>query len=200
MQSLSITGKSWFVWQRTEATTWQKFFLALAMAGLTGLASQIWIALPFTPVPVTGQTFAVLLSGILLGGRFGALSQILYVAIGGLGVPWFSGLTGGLAVLAGPTSGYFLGFVMTAFIIGLVAERHSEIKKIHLLFPFLLACNFVFIFLPGLVGLAFWFGLLQGQWPTLNQILLMGFYPFIPGAIFKTALAAGLACRILPKK
>ena len=191
--------KSWrwdyFSW-RQELTTLKKILLCLVVACLTGLAAQLRFDLPFTPVPVTGQTFAVLLAGIFLGRGFGGLSQIFYVAIGGLGVPWFSGSTGGMGVLFGATGGYLLGFILTAFVLGDLADRGVQMRSVRVLLPLMLACNFVLIFLPGLLGLALWYHAANGDWPTLTQVLSLGFYPFVPGAILKTALAAGVASRL----
>lgn len=187
----------YFRW-RQQAAVAQKIMLALTMACLTGIAAQVAVPLPFTPVPVTGQTFAVLLAGVSLGKNWGALSQMIYVLLGGLGMPWFAGHVGGTAALFGPTGGYLFGFVITAFVLGYVVDRDVRVRHFRVLLPFMLACNLIFIFLPGLLGLALWFGFAQGQWPTLNQVLVLGFYPFVPGAIVKTVLAAGLGCFMLP--
>lgn len=186
-----------FLTGRTQrASRVQQILLAGFMAVLTGLMAQVSVPLPFTPVPVTGQTFAVLLSGVILGGRLGGLSQVIYVVAGSLGVPWFTDHTGGMTVVLGPTGGYLLGFILTAFVLGSVVDRCEWSKNFKALFPFMLALNLLLIFLPGLLGLALWVGLTQGQVPGFNQILILGFYPFVPGAIVKTALAAGVACTI----
>jgi biotin transport system substrate-specific component len=86
----------YFTWQK-HLTFSQKLSLSLGFAMATGLLAQVRIPLFFTPVPITGQTFAVLMAGIILGSRFGTLSQMLYVGIGLAGMPWFSGGTGGIA-------------------------------------------------------------------------------------------------------
>lgn len=189
----------YFSWRR-EASLAQKIILALFMAALTGLCAQVVIPLPFTPVPVTGQTFAVLLSAVMLGRHWGGLSQTFYVVIGACGMPWFSASAGGLGVVFGPTGGYLLGFVLMAFVLGHVLDRDPALRSFWALFPFMLAGNFVLIFLPGLLGLAFWYYLVEGNWPALEQILSLGFYPFVPGAIVKTFLAAGVARAILPQR
>ena len=79
--------------------------------------------LPFTPVPVTGQTFAVLLAGALLGGRLGAASMTTYWTAGACGLPVFNGWGGGWAIASGPTGGYIVGFIAAAFVVGWFAER-----------------------------------------------------------------------------
>lgn len=189
-------NENFLTWRSQRASRVQQALLAGFMAALTGLMAQVSVPLPFTPVPVTGQTFAVLLSGVILGARLGSLSQVIYVVAGGLGVPWFTSQSAGMGVVFGPTGGYLLGFVVTAFVLGSVVDRYSWSKDFKTLFPFMLAINLLLIFLPGLLGLALWFGVAQGEMPGFNQILILGFYPFVPGAIIKTALAAGLACAI----
>ncbi|MDQ2691974.1 MAG: biotin transporter BioY, partial [Chloroflexota bacterium] len=94
-------------------------FGAIFMAVL----AQLKIALPFTPVPLTGQTFAVLLVGATLGAKRGTASILLYIALGALGLPVFAGGASGLAYLSGATLGYLVGFVIAAYVIGRLAER-----------------------------------------------------------------------------
>ncbi|UCG41646.1 MAG: biotin transporter BioY, partial [Acidimicrobiia bacterium] len=91
--------------------------MAIAVFGfalLTGLTALWEIPLPFTPVPITGQTFAILLAGATLGLRAGAASQLLYLAMGIVGVPFFAGGSSGWEVVTGPTVGYLVGFVAAA--------------------------------------------------------------------------------------
>src|SRR3972149_3349650 len=89
---------SFFKW-RYESGFANKIILALGFACLTGLLAQLRFYLPYTPVPVTGQVFAVLLSGVILGKWYGGLDQGVYAGIGVVGIPWFTGLKGGLDVL-----------------------------------------------------------------------------------------------------
>jgi biotin transport system substrate-specific component len=95
--------------------------LAIVFSLLTALAAQIVI--PIGPVPITGQTFAVLLTGALLGSRLGAMAMIVYLGEGAIGLPFFYGGHGGLAHLFGPTGGYLLAFPAAAFITGAFAEN-----------------------------------------------------------------------------
>lgn len=97
---------------------------AVVFACLTAVGAEIRI--PMQPVPVTLQTLFVLLSGAIIGSRYGSLSQSLYVLMGMLGVPFLAGTAGGLAVLVGPTGGYLAGFVVAAFVVGrLISIRDS---------------------------------------------------------------------------
>ncbi len=91
------------------------------MAAVTAVAAQITIPLPFSPVPFTLQVPAVVLSGLLLGPRYGALAQAVYVLVGAVGVPVFAGFKGGLGVIFGPTGGYLLSYPLAAAVAGLAA-------------------------------------------------------------------------------
>lgn len=96
---------------------------SLGLALITGLAAQVRIPIPISPVPITGQVFVLLLIGFLFEKRLGLGSQIVYAGLGGLGLPWFSGMTGGLSVLVGPTGGYILGFIPAVYLISWLTEN-----------------------------------------------------------------------------
>ena len=95
--------------------------LVIGFALLTALAAQIVIPLPFTPVPITGQTFVVLLAGAGLGATAGAASQGLYVLLGAVGLPFYAGGASGWTVARGATGGYLIGFIVAAWIVGALA-------------------------------------------------------------------------------
>ena len=188
-----------FKW-RTELTLTKKILLAIGMACLTGLVAQIRIPLPFTPIPITGQTFAVLLAGILLGKNWGGISQIIYASLGIAGIPWFSGATGGTAILLGPTGGYIIGFILAAFFLGYVSDKYVSARKFTPMLALMIVANFVFIFIPGLIQLGLWMHIIKGQTPTLLEVLSLGMFPFILGGLIKSFLAATIATSIMPKK
>ena len=156
--------------------------LLLVFSGvlLVGLLAQVRIPLPFTPVPLTGQTFAVLLVGATLGAKRGATSLALYTLIGALGVPVFAGGAAGLAYLSGPTLGYLLGFIVAAFLIGRLAERGLERNLRTSLLPFLLGTLVIYTFGAG------WLAILFG----VQKALALGVLPFIVGDLIKLSLAA----------
>lgn len=109
-------------WTRTVA-------LVVGFSLLTALSAQVVIPLPFTPVPITGQTFAVLLTGALLGSRLGALAMIAYLIEGAAGLPFFRGGNGGAAYLfLTPTAGYLFSYPLAAFLTGWLAERGWDKK------------------------------------------------------------------------
>ncbi|MBI2831850.1 MAG: biotin transporter BioY [Chloroflexi bacterium] len=188
-----------FVW-RHELSLVKKIALALGFAALTGLLAQARIPLPWTPVPITGQTFAVLLAGVALGQWWGGISIVLYALLGIAGIPWFNGGGHGIAQLAGPTGGYIVGFILAAFFVGHFTDKYVRARKFTSLVGLLLAANFVLVYVPGLVQLHAWLNLVQGKSVTFVQVLGMGLLPFIAGDIIKAVAAAGVAWGITPKQ
>lgn len=146
---------------------------------LVSLLAQLAIPLPFTVVPITGQTLGVLLVGATLGSKRGAISMSLYLLEGMAGLPVFAGGTGGPGVLVGPTGGYLVGFVASAFITGLLAERGLD-RNWKTSLPAFIAGQAV-IFAIGLPWLA--------QYVGASQVWVAGFWPFLPGALIKSILA-----------
>ncbi|MRR37511.1 biotin transporter BioY [bacterium] len=156
--------------------------LLLIVAGSLFVAAlaQVRIPLPFTPVPLTGQTFAVLLVGAALGSRRGAASLLLYLAEGLLGLPFFAGGGSGLAYLSGPTGGYLVGFVLAAGVVGWLAEKVGVSKFLPALLIFL--AGELVIFSTGVL----WLGAFLG----LPQAFAAGFLPFVIGDLIKMVAAA----------
>ena len=139
-----------------ESSTATKVMMSFLMAGITGLMAQIIIPLPWTPVPITAQTFAVLCSGLFLGKRYGCLSQILYIVLGIAFIPWFGGMTGGLDIVLGSTGGYFVGFIIASYFIGYITEKYANARNFTRMFAVIGVANFALIYIPGLIGLAAW--------------------------------------------
>lgn len=162
--------------------------MALLGAALIGLLAQVKIPLPWTPVPITGQTLAVLCMGALLGPKGGAFSAILYIALGGAGVPWFAGASGGWIALLGPTGGYLAGFVPAACFVGCCCQRLRKARQLPGLVLVMLIANFIIIHGIGLL----WLGCATGI-HSLGQLLALGTLPFISGDLVKIAAAAALA-------
>lgn len=146
------------------------------------LLSQIKISLPFTPVPITGQTMGVLLAGALLGRYRGTLAILAYLSEGIAGLPVFAGGGFGLAHLLGPTGGYLLGFIPGAYITGVLAEKGWDRKTGTTILAMILG-NLAILTL----GLS-WLAVFTGA----DRVLELGLIPFIPGDILKTGLAAVL--------
>lgn len=182
-----------------ESSTITKIVFSFLMACITGLMAQIIIPLPWTPVPITAQTFAVLCSGLFLGKRYGCLSQIMYVVLGIAFVPWFGGMTGGLEVLLGSTGGYLIGFVIASYFIGYITDKYEKARNFTRMFAVICVANFALIYIPGLLGLALWMYFAQGTVVGIADLLMMGLVPFIFGDLVKVAGAAGLSKVFLPK-
>jgi len=156
-------------------------------AVLTSIGAWISIPLPITPVPITLQVFFVLLSGVVLGGRLGALSQIIYVLLGLVGLPVFAGGASGPGVLVGPTGGYLVGFVLSAYVTErIVGARSSSGFRWMILAALSGLCP---IYLVGEIWLWAW---LRSS-PT--ALLVAGILPFLPGDITKAVAAAYVASR-----
>ncbi|MEO6827787.1 MAG: biotin transporter BioY [Microbacteriaceae bacterium] len=156
--------------------------LVTAGAGLTAALAQI--AVPLWPVPITGQTLAVLLVGGTLGAARGTLAMLLYAALGVVGLPVFSEATSGWGVVAGPTGGYIIGFVFAAAFTGWLAQRSWDRKFLQAALAFLGGTVVTFIF--GLIWLSAALQL------NLEQTLQGGLYPFIIGGVIKALIAAAL--------
>jgi len=183
-----------------DASTATKLLMSLMMACFTGLMAQIIIPLPWTPVPITAQTFAVLCSGLLLGKKYGCLSQILYVVLGVAFIPWFGGMTGGVEVMLGSTGGFLIGFIIASYFVGHITEKYAKARNFTRMAIVIGIANFALIYIPGLAGLALWFNLTQGASIGIIDLLMMGIVPFILGDIVKILGAAGVSKVFLPKE
>ena len=148
----------------------------------TGLLAQAEIHLPFTPVPLTLQPFAVFMIGAAFGSRRAALAMLLYLAEGAAGMPFFAGGASGPAHLLGPTGGYLFGFVPAAFVIGWFAERGWD-RTPPRAFLAMLAGSIV-LFACGLTQLA--------AFVPRGRVLASGLYPFVVGDVLKMAAASAL--------
>jgi len=151
-----------------------------AFALITALAAQIRIPLPFTPVPITGQTFAVLLSGAALGAGAGATSQALYLVLG-IFLPFYAGGASGWQHATGSTGGFLIGFVAAAWVVGKLAERNQD-RTVSTAIPAFLTGT-VIIYLFGVPWLAH---SLETSWVHATEL---GLAPFVIGDLAKAALA-----------
>ncbi|HWR27344.1 MAG TPA: biotin transporter BioY [Candidatus Thermoplasmatota archaeon] len=189
---------AFFKW-RYQLELYNKVILAVSFACITALLAQLRFYIPGSPVPLTGQTFAVVLSAVVLGKWWGGISQSIYLGVGMVGVPWFAGMNGGFAYLAGPTGGYLIGFVLAAFFLGYCVDTYVRSRKYWTMFALMLFANFGIVFGFGLIQLYGWLSL-TGASVDLWGLLLMGLIPFIIGDTIKIAVAAGIASGITPKQ
>ena len=173
---LEIKQKYFFTIKPNNANVIGIFLGSLLIAML----AQISIHIPFSPVPITGQTIGVLLVGVLLGSRKGLLSVATYISEGALGLPVFAEMSAGLPVLLGPTGGYIISFIPAVLFIGYLTERNFT-KNIIPSFISCILATFLILVL-GTLFLSLFFG--------LKDSFRMGFYPFIFVGIMKSFISA----------
>ncbi|MFY2556894.1 biotin transporter BioY [Corallococcus terminator] len=166
------------VFVRTRA---QEAALVLGAALCTALFAQVAITVPGSPVPVTGQTFAVVLTAAALGPRRGVAGQLVYLLLGAVGLPFFAKAASGWGALVGPTGGYLVGFLPAAFLVGLAA-RHAYDRRPRTAVPLFLAGQLVIL---G-IGVC-WLSVAASL--DFATAFHKGFVPFIPGGLLKAVLA-----------
>lgn len=165
-----------------RAAGWLRDLTLIILGALFVAAlAQVEIPLPFTPVPITGQTFGVLLVGAALGSKRGAASLASYVALGIFGFPFFAGGAHGLEIVIGATGGYLIGFVIAAYVIGLLAEQGLERNIRTSIIPFLVGT--VIIYVCGVAWLSVFLG-------SFSKALAAGLLPFLVGDAIKLVAAS----------
>ncbi|PLX38104.1 MAG: biotin transporter BioY [Hyphomicrobiales bacterium] len=166
--------------------------VALVIAGTALLTLSAKIQVPFWPVPMTMQTFVVLMLGAVYGPRLGVATVLAYLAEGAIGLPVFAG-GGGLAYMAGPTGGYLAGFIASAALVGMLAQRGFDRRPLTTLVAFSAGTTVLY----GL-GLA-WLSMLFG----IENAFALGVVPFVPAEAAKIALAVAtlpLAWRLFGRR
>ncbi|OWZ84550.1 biotin transporter BioY [Natranaerobius trueperi] len=161
--------------------------LIALFAALTAILAYVYLPIPISPVPITGQTMGVMLAGALLGAKKGFISQIVYLLIGIAGFPVFAGGFGGITTLVGPTGGYLLSYPFAAYIIGILVERVENKIGFHywtLLISTLTLGGMIVIYIPGVIQMA-----LITQIP-ISLAILEGVVPFLIGDIAKVIATA----------
>lgn len=182
---------NFFKW-RYETNYVNKLFLAFGFTMLTAILAQVKFYLPGNAlVPITGQTFAILLAGVILG-RWGGISQCLYVGLGVMGLPWFANVTGS-------TIGYLIGFIIAAFFLGFITDKYVKSRRFSSMLLLMLFTTFALIYIPGLTYLYFYMSSL-GVSLSLFELLTIAVIPFIAGDLIKAVAAASIAKAITPKK
>ena len=158
----------------------RNLFLSLGFAIVTALSAQVRVVIPISPVPITGQTFVVLLAGLMLGSTFGAVSMLMYLFIGMSGLPFFSAGVAGLAILKSPTIGYIIGFFLAANVIGRFANK-----------PIIgIGLGSLLIYICGVIGLILIIN------TSVSNAITIGVVPFIIGDVIKSILAVAVAYRL----
>jgi biotin transporter BioY len=170
------------IWRPGEKVRAGLYDLILIVAGSFLIALSAQLAIGF-PVPISGQTFAVVIIGALYGARRGSLCVLLYILEGAAGLPVFANGGFGFAVLSGPRGGYLIGFIAAAYIVGLLAHAGWD-RRVWTTILAMFVGNLVIYFF----GLSWLFCLMGFN----SKVLTVGLYPFIAGDILKTAIAAVL--------
>ncbi|USG64768.1 biotin transporter BioY [Brevibacillus ruminantium] len=168
---------------RNERLRW--LMLSAIFAAFTAVFSQITIPLPL--IPITGQTLAVGLTATILGSRWGTVSILIYILLGAVGLPVFSGAVGGPQVLVGKTGGYIFGFIFAAFITGLILE------KIRFNFRWAFVANIVGMFVTLAFGTAQLKYVMDIPW---DKAIAFGTTPFLVVGAIKAALAAWIGIKV----
>ncbi len=146
------------------------------------LGAYVRIPLFFTPVPITLQTFFVILSGAMLGKRWGALSQITYLLLGSCGLPVFQGYGAGIGHIFGSTGGYLIGFVFASYLVGYLLQQGRDASIFRISAS--MTVGLIVIYAFGIT----WLKLLLGA--DLSTAFILGLYPFLPGAVVKLIAAS----------
>ena len=156
------------------------FALAIVGSILLSLLARLSIPVPFSPVPITGQTLGVLLLGGLLGSRLATITVLTYLFEGAIGLPVFAGGSLGLLYLLGPTGGYLIGFVPAAYLVGYLSEKGWNAKIGGSILVMTLGTAVIFLF--GVSCLSITAG--------VTNAINIGLIPYLPGATVKISLAA----------
>ncbi|WP_406305021.1 biotin transporter BioY [Streptomyces sp. NBC_00879] len=181
MSTASVTSRPGVVLaDLLPASRTKDIALVLGGAALTGIAAQIAVPVPGSPVPVSGQTFAALLVGTALGARRGFLSLALYAVAGMAGMPWFAQATSGYGM---PSFGYILGMMLAATVVGALARRGADRSVLRTAGA--MAVGSLIIYAVGVPYLALAAGM------TLSKAVAAGLTPFLIGDALKAALAMG---------
>ena len=148
-------------------------------AAIIAVLAQITIPLPL--VPITGQTLAIGLAATILGAKYGTLSVLIYLLMGAIGLPVFAQMSGGLGILFGPTGGFLVAFIPTAYVIGLYLEKRGFTLKNAII------ANIIGTFISLIIGTVWLKSVVALTW---TAAFISGFYPFIIVGILKATLAA----------
>lgn len=205
LNKFKLIRYNFFKW-RYETTLFYKISLAFMFSCMIGLLSQFRFYLPGNiAVPITGQTFVVLLASVILG-KWGVASIGMYLGIGVAGVPWFApraGMpifsNGGIGAITGATGGYLIGFIVAALFLGYFTDKYIKSRSFFGIFPMMLFANFVLIYVPGLLVLYLWWTTFVGT-ISFAGLLAIGVIPFLVGDIIKVFAAASISTSIIPKE
>lgn len=174
--------------------TIREMTLVAMFAALTSIGA--FISIPIGEVPITLQTLFVLLSGLILGPKLGALSQLIYLILGLIGLPIFAGFTGGLQSVTKPSFGFILGFMFSAYLAGKISHIKKETSAINIWLGSLVATITTYLF--GLPYMYYILNIVLGKGLSFSTVLNMGCLIFLPGDVLKLVVASLIAIKTLP--
>ncbi|MDR1731527.1 MAG: biotin transporter BioY [Synergistaceae bacterium] len=172
----------------------KNLLLTAFFAVLTSIGAMLSVPLPFMPVPITVQSFIVLMSGLLLGPKYGPLSQMLYVVMGLIGLPVFAGGTGGPQTVFSPSFGFLIGFIVASWIGGLLASKAQTFLQYALVS---LAAT-VGLYAVGLPGFYLIMRFAAGKELDFVRVVQLAFLPFLVPDLIKIVVSGWLASRAVP--
>lgn len=173
------------------STTTKKIVFTALFAALTAVCGFISIPVPGTPIPIVLQNMLVVLTGLMLGPVWGVCSTLLFLLAGALGLPVFSGGTGGIARLMGPTGGFLYGYALATLVAGTIAQRPRYGRKdsaIKLIVA--TVSGFVVMYIPGVIHF------MRVMDKTFGQTMALCVVPYIPGDIVKAVLAVLISAKL----
>ena len=168
--------------------------LVAMFTGLTAIGAGI--SIPLGDVPITMQTLFVILSGLILGGRLAALSQIIYITLGLIGIPIFANFTGGFQAVMKPSFGFIIGFIFAAYIVGRIAHSERKISKKRIWIASIVGTGVIYLF--GLPYMYYILNVVMAKGLSFGNVVNIGCILFLPGDILKLAVASLVAAKILP--
>lgn len=168
--------------------------LVAMFTGLTAMGA--FISIPLGEVPITMQSLFVILSGLILGGKLGALSQIVYIILGLIGVPIFAGFSGGLQTVMKPSFGFIIGFVFTSYIVGKIPHSDNSLNKKKIWIASFIGT--ITMYLIGLPYMYYILNIVMAKTLTFSAIMKMGCILFLPGDFLKFIIASIVAIKTLP--
>lgn len=172
----------------------KNMILAALFAALTAIGALI--SIPIGPAPITMQLLFTVMSGIFLGANLGALSQILYISMGLIGLPVFAGGIGGFSIIFSPTFGYLIGFIIAAYVIGKILEKKENPSFLKILITSL--AGVLLIYAVGYPYLYFILTYVNGVKVTMSGLLKPAVLVFLPGDFIKSLIASFLGIKLLP--
>lgn len=168
--------------------------LVAMFTGLTAMGA--FINIPLGPVSITLQSLFVILSGLILGPKLGALSQIIYISLGLMGIPIFANLTGGPQSVMKPSFGFIIGFIFASYVVGKIAHSGNTVSSTRIWIGSLVGSIVIYLF--GLPYMYYILNIVMGKGFSFIAIMKMGCFLFLPGDFIKFIISSLVAIRILP--